>query len=213
VCRICLDAMQMEFPKPQHCAASIIVAASVFTLLCFLSSDFTPVQYSATLVTLCIIQAFSLVNHIVGPQTKVASQSLSSRFATAASSSVHNILSNTNNQVAAVGLLAGLLAMFIRVAGLCRPVVIPVASFVLGGLFCKGMKLLALMGMDVPQDDGVSPQGSTLSHHSKAFWPELRTDVEEDLRSESILADVAGEPALSLPCPWEVDELILSAEE
>lgn len=195
------DAIPMEFAKPQQCGASIIVAASIFTLLCVLASLFAPMHF-AGLVTLCIVQAFSLLSHAFGPRTK-ASQSLSSRFAAAASSTMQNLLGNANAQVAAVGLLAGLLAMFIRLTGLRCPVAIPVVALVFGGLFSMGLKYVALISKSGPQDFGAPPQVLTPSHNSKEFWPELPVDVEEDLCSESILANAVGEPPLLLPFPLE----------
>jgi len=183
----------------QQCAQSIAVAAAFLAFLRILQGDWSSMPTSTIMVTVTIIQVFSLASRWLVPAAK--DTSFSPCTAASTLSALPSSLSNVTAQIVVVGLLAGLSACFMYAVGL-RAAVVPGMALLLGGLSNRVFKKAACSFQDSDQlasiDDARSP------YHDE-FWPKLDTQ-EEDTSSASVLADVAkwgsGMPS---PCHFGLD--------
>lgn len=189
----------------EQCAKSIAVAAAFLAFLRTFQGNWSSMPSSTIIVTLTIIQVFSLVNRCLQPATKDTPSAASTL------SALPSLLSSTSAQLVIVGLFAGLLACFMHVVGL-REAFVPGFALLLGGLSNSGFKKLVRRGEDVA---GATCTEDVRSHFHKKFWPQLDFQAE-DTSSASVLAEFAAWGAgMPSPCNFGLDtvdtEFLLSS--
>lgn len=153
---------------------------------------------STIIVTLSIIQVFSLVNRCLQPATKDTSSAASTL------SALPSLLSSASAQLVIVGLFAGLLACSMHVVGV-REAFVPGFVLLLGGLSNLGFKKLVRRGEEITGIAGATCTENVRSHFHKNFWPE--SDVQaEDTSSASVLAEFAAwGTGMPSPCNFGLD--------
>lgn len=183
----------------EQCAKSIVVAATFLAFLRIFQGDWSSMPTSTIMVTVTIIQVFSLASRWLAPAAKDSSCSPCTTASTL--SALPSLLSNVTAQIVVVGLLAGLSACFMYAVGL-RMALVPGMALLLGGLSNQMFKKAACSFQD---SDGLASVDDVRSSYHDEFWPKLETQ-EEDTSSAAVLADVAkwgsGMPS---PCHFGLD--------
>jgi len=180
----------------EQCAKSIVVAAAFLAFLRFFHGEWSSMPTSTIMVTLTIIQVFSLVNRALQPATKDTPSAASTL------SALPSLLRSNTAQIVIVGSLAGLLACFLKVVGL-REALVPGFVLLLGGLANSGFKKLVPCAEDIARE---ASSENVRSYFHRSFWPQLDLQKAEDTPDTSVLAELADWGAgMPSPCNFGLD--------